>query len=371
MSSTVLFSFRSWWPIFLAVLLVSSPLYASAEGDCFTSDGKEVKLSAKCTKANTTIKVSSKDQVLGFQLIHVDGGNVNAESITLTVGGCVIQGAVSYGGARDSFQLDDTANPKFPARAKATSSGVIFENPKYSVPSCTPKFVADGDGNLVNITYEGKAELPNLQITFSSSQLYVPPEEKVDWSTGGWRLWTVIAAVIAVVLIILSIITFFVIKRCKNKNQKTDAKKTTKKKSPTTKSASTKKNNTKKAKKSDEKKAKKSNEKKAEAKEPYIEDWIQIYRWPKKFTENEKNYLRAHLQGPSAPVRKLFEVQPMEDVEHEALNEWVREHLNLLERWDDLSYGKKRQVQADNDMFKLMSAALRQLHVEDQNLYEG
>ncbi|KAI6212446.1 hypothetical protein M3Y94_00025100 [Aphelenchoides besseyi] len=256
MSSTVLFSFRSWWPIFLAVLLISGPLYASAEGDCFTSDDKEVKLSAKCTKANTTIKVSNKDQVLDFQLVHVDGGKSIPKAITLNIGGCEIQGDVTYGGARNSFQLASTVPPSnFPARAKATPSGVTFENPTYSVPSCTPKFVADGDGHLVNITYEGKAELPNLQITFSSSQLYVPPEEKVDWSTSGWRLWTVIAAVVAVVLIILSIITFFVIKRCKNKNQKTDAKKTTKKKSPTTKSASTKKNNTKKAKKSDEKKS--------------------------------------------------------------------------------------------------------------------
>ncbi|KAI6212444.1 hypothetical protein M3Y94_00024900 [Aphelenchoides besseyi] len=227
MSSTVLFSFRSWWPIFLVVLLVSSPLYASAEGDCFTSDDKEVKLSAKCTKANTTIKVSNKDQVLDFQLIHVDGGDANGVPITLNVGGCEIKGDVAYGGARNSFQLDDTANPKFSARAKATPSGVTFENPTYNVPSCTPKFVADGDGNLVNITYEGKAELPNLQITFSDSQLYVPPEE-VDWSTGGWRLWAVIAAVIAILLSITAGTMFFILKQCKNKDHKTDGEKDSK-----------------------------------------------------------------------------------------------------------------------------------------------
>ncbi|KAI6196148.1 hypothetical protein M3Y94_01075000 [Aphelenchoides besseyi] len=170
MSSTVLFSFRSWWPIFLALLLVSGPLCASAEGDCFTSDGKEVKLSAKCTKANTTIKFSDKDKALNFKLEASQGDSIPLIRITLNIGGCEFHGDVSYGGVRNSLQLDKTANPDLPAHAKATSSGVTFSNPTYNVPDCTPKFVADGDGNLVNISYKADGLNTPIPTTFRATR---------------------------------------------------------------------------------------------------------------------------------------------------------------------------------------------------------
>ncbi|KAI6218737.1 hypothetical protein M3Y95_01147800 [Aphelenchoides besseyi] len=333
MSSTVLFSFRSWWPIFLALLLVSGPLCASAEGDCFTSDGKEVKLSAKCTKANTTIKFSDKDKALNFKLEASQGDSIPLIRITLNIGGCEFHGDVSYGGVRNSLQLDKTANPDLPAHAKATSSGVTFSNPTYNVPDCTPKFVADGDGNLVNISYKADVELPNLQITFSDSQLYVAPEEKVDWSTGGWRLWTVIAAVVAVVLVIISIITFFIIKRCKNK--KTDAKKGSTKSTSTRKKSGTKKS-----------------EKNTGTKISGSEDWIQNYEWPlNTYTEKDKQFLRTHLQGPNPPIRKLLRLRPILRRQEDAFNEWSVEHQELYANKDQLPIEQQRQLEADDKMF--------------------
>ncbi|KAI6217258.1 hypothetical protein M3Y95_01231500 [Aphelenchoides besseyi] len=348
MSSTVLSSFRSWWPIFLAVLLVSGPLYASAEGDCFTSDDKEVKLTAKCTKANTTIKVSSKDQVLDFKLDASKAQDTFSPGITLNVGGCEIKGDVLYNGVRNSFQLNNVGHD-LPARAKATPSGVTFENPTYSVPSsCTPNFVADGDGYLVNIRYEAAKELPNMKIIFSNSQLYVPPEKKVDWSTGGWRLWTVIAAVVAVVLIILSIITFFVIKRCKNK--KTNAKKTTDKKSTMTKSTST-------------KKAKK-NKKKTETKVSNQNDWIENYRWPvDKFTEADKQYLRDRLQVLDPPIHELLKKHPPGPNEAKAITTWLFAHNEVYRRSGNLPIEQQNQLEADDVMFAQLFDAGKELGV--------
>ncbi|KAI6217737.1 hypothetical protein M3Y95_01205800 [Aphelenchoides besseyi] len=361
MSSTVLFSFRGWWPIFLAVLLVSGPLCASAEGVCFTSDVKEVKLDAKCTNANTTIKVSNKEKALDFQLVYIGGGKLTSDAITLNVGGCEIKGDVTYGGNRNSFQLDTSASPDFPARAKATSSGVTFSNPTYNVPCGTPKFVADGDGYLVNISYTAAEELPNLQIVFSSSQIYDPPEKKVDWSTGGWRLWAVIAAVVwvssgqqpsltthfsAVVLIILSIITFFVIKRCKNK--KTNAKKTTDKKSTMTKSTST-------------KKAKK-NKKKTETKVSNQNDWIENYRWPlNTFTEADKQYLRDRLQVLNPPIHELLKKHPPGVNGAKAINAWLAAHREMYRRVDDLPIEVQNQLEADDVMFVQLFDAGKEL----------
>ncbi|KAI6196090.1 hypothetical protein M3Y94_01067500 [Aphelenchoides besseyi] len=304
MSSTVLFSFRSWWPIFLALLLVSSPLCASAEGDCFTSDDKEVKLSAKCTKANTTIKFSDKDKALSFKLDASKAQETHVEKITLNIGGCT------------SFDL--------PAHARATSSGVTFSNPTHNVPDCTPKFVADGDGNLVNVSYKADKELPNLKISFSDSQLYVAPEEKADWSTGGWRLWTVIAAVV--------IITFFIIKRCKNK--KTDAKK------GSTKSTSTRK-------KSGTKKSEKTGTKVSGS-----DDWIQNYQWPlNPYTEKDKQFLRTHLQGPNPPIRKLLKLHPILPKQSKPFNAWCVEHQVLYAMKDQLPIEQQRQLEADAQMF--------------------
>ncbi|KAI6186016.1 hypothetical protein M3Y98_00087200 [Aphelenchoides besseyi] len=335
MSSTVLSFLRSWWPIFLALLLISGPLYASAEGDCFASDGNNVKLSAKCTKSNTTIKVSGKDQLLSFQLIRVGGGDANLIPIILNIGGY-------------------TVNSDLPAPAKATPRGVSFTKPDYKVPSCTPKFVPDGDGNLVNISYEADVELPNLEITFSNSKIYVAPEEKDDWGFGGWRLWTVLASVVAVVLFILIMIGFVFIHRHNNMYQFTDAEK----ESTMTKSASTMKrsgaNND----------AKKSNEKKTEAKARGKDDWIENYRWPiYAYTVDDKQYLRSRLQVPNPPVYKLLQVHPLGKNELKAFNGWIREHGELFERRDQLPIEQQKQVEADQNMFKLLYAAGKKLGV--------
>ncbi|KAI6216496.1 hypothetical protein M3Y95_01273400 [Aphelenchoides besseyi] len=327
MSSTVLFSFRSWLPIFLAVLLISSPLCASADGDCFTSEGTEVKLSAKCTKADTTIKVNSKDQVLDFQLIYDGGGELTSKTITLNIGGCEFKGFVSYGGDRNSFELDNGPTSNFPAHAKATPKSVTFDKDNYKVSCGTPKFVADGDGNLVNVSYKADKELPNLKISFGGSQLYVAPEKKADWSTGGWRLWSVIAAVVAVVLVIISIIAFFIIKRCKNK--KTDVAK------GSTKSTSTKKSGT----------------KKSQAKVSGSEDWIQNYQWPlKRYTQDDKQFLRTHLQVPNPPIQKLLMVHPILPKQYDALNLWYDEHKALYALKNRLPIDQQQQLEADEKM---------------------
>ncbi|KAI6185970.1 hypothetical protein M3Y98_00082000 [Aphelenchoides besseyi] len=388
MSSTVLSFLRSWWPIFLALLLISGPFYASAEGDCFASDGDNVNLSAKCTKSNTTIKVSGKDQLLSFQLIRVGGGDANLIPIILNIGGCKITGFVSYGGASDILKLSGPVAFDLPAPAKATPRGVSFTKPDYKVPSCTPKFVPDGDGNLVSISYEADVELPNLEITFSNSKIYVAPEEKDDWGFGGWRLWTVLASVVwvssdqqtslpthfsAVVLFILIMIGFVFIHHHNDKIKQANAEKTAEKHSTMTKSTSTMKNATKNnAKKGDVKNdAKKSREKKSQAKVPGKDDWIENYRWPVyAFTVDDKQYLRSRLQVSNPPMHELLRKHPLGVNESKALNSWLATHRNLYRRKNQLPFEERNQLEADQKMFKLLFQAGKEVGVRNSTEYD-
>ncbi|KAI6186061.1 hypothetical protein M3Y98_00091900 [Aphelenchoides besseyi] len=363
MLSTVLSFLRSSWPIFLPLLLVAGPLYASAEGDCFASDGDNVKLSAKCTKSNITIKVSGKDQLLSFKLDASKAASTVVEKITLNIGGCEITGLVSYGSASDFIKLSDTVTSNLPAPAKATPRGVSFTKPDYKVPSCTPKFVPDGDGNLVSISYEADVELPNLEITFSNSKIYVAPEKKDDWSFGGWRLWTVLASVVAVILYILIIIGFVFIHRHNNKIKQIDAEETAEKHTSMTRSTSTmKKNGT----KNDAKKS----EKKSKAKVAGNDEWIENYRWPvSAYTVDDKQYLRSRLQVPNPPIEKLLLYHPLRNDALAAFNAWSAEHEALYARKDQLPIEQQRQIEADEEMFAKLYDAGKKLGMRNSRLF--
>ncbi|KAI6206865.1 hypothetical protein M3Y94_00962800 [Aphelenchoides besseyi] len=315
--------FHRWhWAVSLVLALVLSPLAVAA--DCFESTGNEVTLSGSCTKANTTLFVNGTEQSLNFKLEAKKGGDtVVRKQVKLAIGKCEFTGGITYdNGDTGSIRFSDNDAPKFPAKAKADTTGIVFNSMPNKVATCKPTFEQAKDGYKVSIKYDSAENLPDFKITFENAHIYVPPTDEADWSYKGWRLWTVLGSIVAGLVFVFAIITFIVLKVRKNKEAQLEAGGQTKSKSTAAKSTD---KSTAKS-KNFLKKNKSKNANKAT--QPVVDnsEWIRSWVWPTRYTSDVIDTMIMRLDVPNPPIRQLFTLHPMTSEQIAAFNEWARVH---------------------------------------------
>ncbi|KAI6231212.1 hypothetical protein M3Y95_00357500 [Aphelenchoides besseyi] len=346
--------------LLFAVMMFGGNILVRGDEGCLKQQENDLEIDGgACTELQSTaIKIKQKQ--LSFQFRYDSTTELSPKQITLEVGGCTVNGDVSYGYSPGYFKHDELGNPNLPVTLQATEDKIT--SGQRSLPDCKPTFTSEGDHFTIKVAYKPEHdEIPAFKIIFKDSELTGKVETAGDWSKKDWRLWVLIAVIVLIVAFFALSIVGGVLwyKQLKNKLAPIKAPLMPSHDTSTAKSTTMPKS---KNEANDEKNA---NFSKWLKENPRIKTW----RWPiGTYKPEDIEFLRKTLEGPNnqLTLEMMLRQDPLNEQSMKALLEW-RKLLMVMARgyYSNVEYFR---IDADFKLIKKVLDTHEAIRQQDQRV---